>query len=171
MCRLLILCCLALGSAFNACADDRIQHGDWSSQFSEGMGEVSTHENGGSMFGMLCKDDSCRYYFANGIDCEPGNNYPLMVTTAAGALAFDAVCDRMETANGDMLLYWFNESQQLNAAFGESTAVGFAFPMTNGQFRTSKFSMKGYGEAVERLVNGLRAKQEAEQNPDAAGRT
>ncbi len=169
--RLLFLLCLAVGCAVNVHAQDRMQHGDWSSQFSEDMGEASTHENGSSMFGMLCKEGSCRYYFANGIDCEPGNNYPLMVTTAAGALAFDAVCDLMETANGDVLLYWFSESQQLNAAFEQSTAVGFAFPMTNGQFRTSKFSMKGYGEAVERMVNGLRAKQEAEQNPDASDRT
>ena len=48
------------------------------------MGEASTHESGASMFGMLCADRLCRYYYANGIDCDPGSNYPVMVTTAAG---------------------------------------------------------------------------------------
>jgi hypothetical protein len=148
-----------------------MEHGDWSSQFLDGMGEASTHENGESMFGMLCAAGSCRYYFANGIDCEAGNNYPLMVTTAAGALAFDAICEPMNTANGDVMLYWFNEAPRLNEAFGQSMAVGFAFPMTDGQFKISKFSMKGYEQAIERMVNGMRAKREAESNPEGSGRT
>lgn len=168
--RLLTLICMSLAFA-GVQAEDRMQHGDWSSQFLDGMGEASTHENGVSMFGMLCAAGSCRYYFANGIECEAGNNYPLMVTTAAGALAFDAICEPMNTANGDVMLYWFNESPHLNDAFGQSAAIGFAFPMTDGQFKTSKFSMKGYEQAVERMVNGMRAKREAEENPEDSGRT
>jgi hypothetical protein len=168
--RLLTLFCLCL-IVVGAHAEDRMEHGDWSSQFLDGMGEASTHENGESMFGMLCAAGSCRYYFANGIDCEAGNNYPLMVTTAAGALAFDAICEPMNTANGDVMLYWFNEAPRLNEAFGQSMAVGFAFPMTDGQFKISKFSMKGYEQAIERMVNGMRAKREAESNPEGSGRT
>lgn len=168
--RMFTLICMCLAFA-GVHAEDRMQHGDWSSQFLDGMGEASTHENGVSMLGMLCAAGSCRYYFANGIDCEAGNNYPLMLTTAAGALAFDAICEPMNTANGDVMLYWFNESPQLNGAFGQSEAVGFAFPMTDGQFKISKFSMKGYEQAVERMVNGMRAKREAEENPDDAERT
>jgi hypothetical protein len=168
--RLLPLFCLCL-IVVGAHAEDRMEHGDWSSQFLDGMGEASTHENGESMFGMLCAAGSCRYYFANGIDCEAGNNYPLMVTTAAGALAFDAICEPMNTANGDVMLYLFNEAPRLNEAFGQSMAVGFAFPMTDGQFKISKFSMKGYEQAIERMVNGMRAKREAESNPEGSGRT
>ncbi len=168
--RLLTLFCLCL-IVVGAHAEDRMEHGDWSSQFLDGMGEASTHENGESMFGMLCAAGSCRYYFANGIDCEAGNNYPLMVTTAAGALAFDAICEPMNTANGDVMLYLFNEAPRLNEAFGQSMAVGFAFPMTDGQFKISKFSMKGYEQAIERMVNGMRAKREAESNPEGSGRT
>ncbi len=168
--RLLALIGMSLAFA-TVQADDRMQHGAWSSQFQDGMGEASTHENGASMFGMLCADGNCRYYFANGIACEAGSNYPLMVTTAAGALAFDAICEPMDTANGEVMLFWFNESQRLNEAFGQSSSVGFAFPLTDGQFKTSKFSMSGYEQAVERMVNGMRAKREAEANPDSSDRT
>lgn len=166
----LTLICIALGCAASVHAEDRVQHGDWSSQFLEGMGEASTNERGASLFGLLCADGRCRYYFGNGIDCEPGNNYPIMLTTEAGAIAVDAICDPMATANGEVLLYWFGESDRLNAAFEQSAAVGFAFPLSDGQFRLSKFSMKGYGEAVERMVSGVRARQEADRAPVGGSR-
>jgi len=163
--RLLLAFVLLMNVVGLAAADDREQHGDWSSQFLEDMGEASTHENGTSVFGMLCASDSCRYYFANGMDCQPGMNYPLMLTTAAGALSVDAICEPMNTANGDLTLYWFNESATLNEAFAGSVEVGFAFPLSNGEFRLSKFSMKGYADAIERMVNGVHERQGGGQPP------
>ncbi len=168
--RLLLAFVLLLNVAAAAFADDRQQHGDWSSQFLEDMGEASTHESGTSVFGMLCANDSCRYYFANGIDCQPGLNYPLMLTTAAGALSIEAICEPMNTANGDVMLYWFSESNKLNDAFANSPEVGFAFPLSSGQFKLSKFSMKGYEAAIERMVNGLRERRDSSQ-PQANERT
>jgi hypothetical protein len=161
--RLLPAFALLLIVAGGALADDREQHDDWSSQFLEDMGEASTHENGTSVFGMLCANDSCRYYFANGIECEAGMNYPLMLTTAAGAVSVDAICEPMATANGDVMLYWFNESAKLNEAFAGSADMGIAFPMSGGQFKLSKFSMKGYEAAIERMVNGLRERRDDNQ--------
>lgn len=162
-----LLMCLAV-LACPVRADDRLEHGDWVSQFRDRMGEASTHENGTSMFGTLCADRVCRYYFANGVPCEPGNNYPLMLTTGAGALAFDAICEPMSTANGDVMLYWFNESKPLNDALANSDAIGFAFPLTTGQFRISTFSMNGYKEAIRRMVNGLRERldEQRQQNSE-----
>ena len=146
-------------------AEDRLEHGDWVSQFRDSMGEASTHENGLSMFGTLCADRVCRYYFANGVPCEAGNNYPLMLTTRVGALAFDAICEPMSTANGDVMLYWFNESKPLNDALAQSDAVGFAFPLTTGQFKISTFSMNGYKDAIRRMVNGLRERLQEQRSP------
>ena len=140
-------------------ADDREQHGDWSSQFLDTMGEASTHESGTSVFGMLCADDSCRYYFANGIDCQSGQNYSLMLTTAAGALPIDAMCEPMNTANGSVKLYWFSESARLNDAFVSSAEISIAYPLSGGQFKLSKFSMRGYEAAIERMVNGVRERR------------
>ncbi len=168
--RYLLAFALLLSLLGAAVADDREQHDDWSSQFFEGMGEASTHETGTSVFGMLCATDSCRYYFANGIDCEAGMNYPLMLTTAAGAMSVDAICEPMGTANGDVMLYWFNESSRLNDAFATSDEMGIAFPLSGGQFKLSKFSMKGYEAAIERMVNGVRERRNGEQ-PQPNGRT
>lgn len=164
---LFLLVTMLLAFALPAHADDRVEHGDWVSQFRDGMGEASTHENGASMFGMLCANRSCRYYFANSVPCEPGNNYPLMLTTKIGALAFDAICEPMNTANGEVMLYWFNESDRVNDALAQSDAIGFAFPLTNGQFRISSFSMMGYTDAIRRMVNGLRERLEEKPQSDS----
>ena len=149
-------------------AEDRVEHGDWTSQFMEGMGEASTHENGQSLFGMLCGDDSCRYYFGNGLDCESGDNYPLMLTTDEGAVPVEAVCEPMATANGEVMLYWFAETPYLNEAFTKTPSIGFAFPLTNGEFKLSRFSMSGFTDAVERMVEVMRAAkpQESTQETD-----
>lgn len=166
------LCLLAILLATLACramADDRVEHGDWVSQFRDDMGEASTHENGTSMFGMLCADRVCRYYFANGVPCDPGNNYPLMLTTGAGALAMDAICEPMSTANGDVMLYWFNESKRLNDALAQSDAIGFAFPLTSGRFKTSTFSMNGFTDAINRMVDALRERLEQSKPSKESG--
>jgi hypothetical protein len=154
--RLAVVIALIFSVVLNVVAEDRAEHGDWTSQFLEGMGEASTHENGLSMFGILCGDDSCRYYFANGLDCEPSVNYPLMLTTDVGAVPVEAVCEPMMTDNGEVLLYWFAETPYLNEAFTKTPTVGIAFPLTNGEFKISRFSMNGFTDAVERMVNVMR---------------
>lgn len=157
---------LFFGVTLSAGAEDRMEHGDWSSQFEDGVGEATTNENGMAMFGMLCGDGQCRYYFANGQDCEPGANHPLLVTTDQGAIALEAVCEPMSTANGEVLLYWFNEYPALNQAFMQSPLVGFAFALTGGNFKLNKFSMNGFSEALERMVQGMQQRM-ANEAPGA----
>lgn len=164
--RLVVVIALIFSAIVPVAAEDRAEHGDWTSQFLEGMGEASTHENGLSMFGMLCGNGSCRYYFANGLDCEPSVNYPLMVTTDVGAVAVEAVCEPMVTANGEVMLYWFAETPYLNEAFTKTPAIGIAFPLTNGEFKISRFSMNGFSDAVERMVEVMRAAKPQESTED-----
>lgn len=153
--KMLIGLTMLLAFTLTAQADDKVEHKDWSSQFMEDMGEATTHENGMSTFGMLCAKGSCRYYFANGIDCNAGSAYPLTITTSEGALSVAAICEPMNSANGEVMLYWFDESDAVNVAFKKSRAVGFAFPLTNGEFKTSKFSMDGFNDAIERMIRGV----------------
>lgn len=154
--RIFITMALLLSFCAVVQADDKVEHGDWSSQFMDGMGEATTHENGMSVFGMLCGDGTCRYYFANSTECEQSATYPLMVTTNSGALSVDAVCEKVDSANGELMLYWFTETDMMNRAFNNTPVLGFAFPLTNGQFKISTFSMDGFTQAIERMTSGLR---------------
>ncbi len=165
--RLFLSAVLAFAAVLPLHADDRVEHGDWVSQFNEDRGEASTHDNGAAMFGMLCADRLCRYYYANGIECEPGSNYPMMLATAAGAVAIDGICEPMKTANGDVMLFWIAESPKLNEALSQSESIGIAFPLANGQFRTNLFSMNGYDEAIARMVEGLKERMEQESPSEA----
>ena len=167
--RFIVLLTLMMSVILPASAQERTEHGDWASQFLDGKAEASTHENGMSMLGMMCGNGSCRYYFANGLDCEPSVNYPIMVTTDVGAVPVEAVCEAMTTANGEVMLYWFAETPYLNEAFTKTPAIGIAFPLTNGEFKTSRFSMNGFAQAVERMVEIMRdgKAQESTQEKDA----
>ncbi|MGB4346238.1 MAG: hypothetical protein WBJ21_07555 [Burkholderiaceae bacterium] len=154
--RLFLLAAMLLCLSPVVQSDDKVEHGDWTSQFQDDMGEATTHENGLSVFGMLCASGSCRYYFANSTDCETGVNYPLMLTTQNGKFGVNAVCEPMASANGDVMLYWFDESDAINQALQKTPKLSFAFPLKDDQFKISNFSMKGYEAAIERMVNGIR---------------
>lgn len=161
---IVIIAIVLMSLCLDGLADDKVEHGDWSSQFMEGMGEATTHENGMSVFGMLCAENSCRYYFANNTECQPRGNYPMMVTTNAGVLSIDAVCEKVESANGDVMLYWFNETQAMNQAFAKSPELSFAFPLNNGKFKISSFSMNGFTQAIERMISGVRERSGVRRN-------
>ena len=162
--RILITMALLLSFSAVVQADDKVEHGDWSSQFMDGMGEATTHENGMSVFGMLCGDGTCRYYFANSTECEQSATYPLMLTTNSGALSVDAVCEKVDSANGELMLYWFTETDMMNRSFNNTPVLGFAFPLTNGQFKISTFSMDGFTQAIERMTRGLRERTEQKKS-------
>jgi hypothetical protein len=162
--RIFITMALLLSFSAVVQADDKVEHGDWSSQFMDGMGEATTHENGMSVFGMLCGDGTCSYYFANSTECEQSATYPLMLTTNSGALSVDAVCEKVDSANGELMLYWFTETDMMNRAFNNTPVLGFAFPLTNGQFKISTFSMDGFTQAIERMTRGLRERTEQKKS-------
>jgi hypothetical protein len=159
-----IIAAVLMSFCIDGLADDKVEHGDWSSQFMEGMGEATTHENGMSVFGMLCAENNCRYYFANNTECQPRVTYPMMVTTKQGALPIEALCEKVESANGDVMLYWFNENPKMNQAFATSTELSFSFPLKNGKFKVSSFSMNGFTEAIERMINGVRERASIRRN-------
>lgn len=168
--RLWSLAALLAAAAFPVLADERMEHAEWVSEFREGTGEASTEEGGISRFGILCTDDNCRFYFENGINCEPGNNYPVVIATSAGSIAVESICAPAVTATGEVMRYWFTELPQLNEALMQSDTVGVAFPLSSGQFKISQFLMNGYGEATERIASGLRARRAEREARESADR-
>lgn len=168
--RLLSSAALLAAAAFPVLADERMEHAEWVSEFREGMGEASTKESGMSGFGMQCSEDGCRFFYENGIKCEPGATYPVVIATSVGSIAVETVCAPVMTADGEAGRYWFNDSPQFSDALMQSDTVGVAFPLANGQFKISQFLMNGYGEATERVAAGLRARKAEREAREAAER-
>ena len=172
--RLLSLAVLLAAAAFPVLADERMEHAEWVSEFHEGTGEASTKDASMARFGMLCSEESCRYYYENGINCEPGNTYPIVIATSAGSIAVETVCAPLSSTEGEITRYWFADLPQFNDALMQSDAVGIAFPLASGQFKISQFLMNGFGEAVERVATGmraLRAEREARESAERERRT
>lgn len=167
--RLLSLAALLAAASFPVLADERMEHAEWVSEFREGTGEASTKDISMAKFGMLCTEDSCRFYYENGINCEPGNNYPIVIATSAGSIAVETVCAPAMTGS-DATRYWFADLPQFYDALMQSDTVGVAFPLSNGQFRISQFLMNGFGEATERVSSSLRARKADREAREAAER-
>ncbi len=168
--RLLSLAALLAAAANPLLANERMEHAEWASEFYQGAGEASTRENGISRFGLSCNDEICRFYYENGIDCEPGSNYPIVISTSAGSMAIETICAPATTVDGEVMRYWFAELPHFNDALMQSDAIGVAFPLSNGQFKISQFLMNGYGEATERVASGLRARRAEREAKEAAER-
>lgn len=168
--RLLSLAALLAAAANPVLADERMEHAEWASEFYQGTGEASTKEGGTSKFGLSCNDDNCRFYYENGVDCDPGSNYPIVISTSAGSMALETICAPAATPDGEVRRYWFAELSHFNDALMQSDAIGVAFPLANGQFKISQFQMNGYGEASERVASGLRARRAEREAREAADR-
>ncbi len=168
--RLLSLAALLAAASFPVLADERMDHAEWVSEFYQGTGEASTKEDGMSRFGLSCNEDSCRFYYENGIQCDPGSNYPIVISTSAGSMAVETICAPAATTDGEVMRYWFAELSHFNDALMQSDTIGVAFPLANGQFKISQFLMNGYGEATERVAAGLRAWRAEREAKEAAER-
>lgn len=167
--RLLSLAALLAAASFPVLADERMEHAEWASEFRDGTGEASTKDISMARFGMLCTEDSCRFYYENGINCEPGNNYPIVIATSAGSIAVETVC-APATTGGEASRYWFADLPQFYDALMQSDTIGVAFPLSNGQFRISQFLMNGFGEATERVSSALRARKAEREARETAER-
>ncbi len=167
--RLLSLAALLAAASFPVLADERMEHAEWASEFRDGTGEASTKDISMAKFGMLCTEDSCRFYYENGINCEPGNNYPIVIATSAGSIAVETVC-APATTGGEASRYWFADLPQFYDALMQSDTIGVAFPLSNGQFRISQFLMNGFGEATERVSSALRARKAEREARETAER-
>jgi hypothetical protein len=42
--------------------------------------------------------------------------------------------------------------------------LSFSFPLKNGKFKVSSFSMNGFTEAIERMINGVRERASIRRN-------
>ncbi len=168
--RLLSSAALLAAAAFPVLADERMEHAEWTSAFRDGTGEASTKESGMTSFGMQCSEDSCRFFYENGTNCEPGATYPMVIATSAGSIGVETVCEPVATAEGEASRYWFADSPQFNDALMQSDTVGVAFPLSSGQFKISQFLMNGYGEATERVAAGLRARKAEREARELAER-
>lgn len=144
-------------------ADNEARFGDW--QVSTVGGETGAHfaataNKAGDSTGVLCADGgNCKPYLNAKINCEVGNLYPLLMSSAAGAASVISTCRNL----GDLKLFMINDADAAYSAFESGGVVGYALSMETGVFRSYRFSNTGATPAIKELMK--RANKSNEKQP------
>jgi hypothetical protein len=156
---LLILCSLAS----HAYAESRT-FGDWVVSPSGGIYEAFTANDSGSTFGVICGADDCKFYLRLGISsCDKDASYKTLINSDSGASVFNLSCSPLTIEGRKEYVLLIEESlKSLSDPLLKTTTIGFAIPMAGGQFKVSRFSMRGFPKAME-LIGNLRTKDESEK--------
>lgn len=126
--------------------------GDWVVSVDGGFYETYTANDSGSTLGLLCSVDVCSFYLRTGMSCEAGGSYTVLINSELGASTQKISCFPMTMKGSQEYALLIGDIESFtNIVLGSST-VGIAVPMSNGQFKVSRFSLRGAGQALDAIV-------------------
>ncbi|MGB8932197.1 MAG: hypothetical protein WCC48_13215 [Anaeromyxobacteraceae bacterium] len=152
--RLVALCAALI--ALRADAQAR-QFGAWATGVMDGNKGVfaATINDSGGLLGQYCyrESGSCLWLLANDADCEDGAKYPVLLNTDSGAANATIRCVKLD----GKARYVFEAFNVIDDAVRSASWFGIAFPMVNGRFQVSRFSMQGAAQAVSLMRKAAEA--------------
>lgn len=132
--------------------------GMWDAQDFGDHAVAHTTNESGSVFGMIC-GTTCLYYVNFQKDCVKGDNYPAMINGPSGAYPITLRCYHLEDKR---ILTFKADEQSIGIMEGEGD-LGFAFPLENGRFGVSRFTLVGGLDAVTAVLDAAIKKQNTRQ--------
>jgi hypothetical protein len=130
--------------------DYRTQFGDWTSQSRDGLFEAYTSNENRTSFGLMCSERSCLAYYSTARTCESGAQYPALVNSGNGARPVLLECRDWKTRSVKVL--WAQDIYEITQNLRDIEEFSVAFPLANGRFLFSNFSLVGYRQAVLDVV-------------------
>jgi hypothetical protein len=111
----------------------------------EGVYAQTTNDSGG-VLGEYCykKEATCVWALANDVKCEQGSKYTVLVNSDAGAVSMEIACLVLD----GKAFYAFAHFDSIDGIARNASRVGIAFPMKNGLFQVSRFSLDGASSAL-----------------------
>jgi len=148
----LFLLLLCLSQPITTYAANRVI-GDWLISAENGIYETYTANESGSTLGLLCTDSDCSFYLRAGITCESGGTYLALINSESGAASHELSCAPLTLNNKTEYVLLIGDIKPFAEVVMSSTTIGFAIPMANGQFKVSRFSLRGANKALEAVVD------------------
>jgi hypothetical protein len=145
----LLLLCLTYSVASHAA--NRV-FGDWLVSVENGVYETYTANESGSTLGLLCTESDCSFYLRAGITCERGGTYLALINSESGAASHELSCVPLTIKNIPEYVLLIGDLKPFAEVVLSSTTIGFAIPMASGQFKVSRFSLRGANKALETVV-------------------
>lgn len=109
---------------------------------------AATINESGGLLGKTCSADGCQWILTNTVNCQADAKYPALLNGDSGAWHVTLVCSpNTKVASRYTIL----EYESVDSAVASGESVGVAMPMQSGQFRVSRYAIKGWGAASQRL--------------------
>jgi hypothetical protein len=145
---LLLLSCTHFSIA--ALAQER-QFGAWqvgTMTDNEGVYAATANESGG-ILGEYCltADRNCYWLLMNDAGCDDGHRYPVLVNADGGSSSLEIYCMKLEGKPR----YAFTSFDAIDRVIKSSKRLGIAFPMRDGYFSVSRFSLEGATVAISNM--------------------
>jgi hypothetical protein len=123
----------------------------------EGLFAATVNESGG-VFGEYCypAQSNCWWVLSNDTICEDGSKYPVLVNTDKGSASTQIVCMKVDGKSR----YVFAPYKEIETIIEGARWLGMAFPMQNGRFQVSRFSLDGAAEAVPFMERKMKSTTE-----------
>lgn len=131
--------------------------GEWSfNKAIPGVQIASTSNGQGSATGVTCflSSKQCHAYVSmDNINCEVGRTYSMMINSSVGSFQINTTC----TLVADIKLQIAAEFDSMKLAFESGSDIGFAIPMSGGQFRVVRFSTAGATATIKAAMQPPKA--------------
>lgn len=132
-------------------AADR-QIGDWIVSDRNGFYETYTGNESGSTLGLLCTSERCDFYFRSSTKCESDGTYLVLINSENGASSQRLTCVPLTIEGKKEFVMLIGDIESFASTVLNSSTVGIAIPMASGQFKVSRFSLRGASKALEVVV-------------------
>ena len=109
---------------------------------------VGTRNAAGLVLGWSCTGDGCRWILVSPIDCEPGTRYNALASSGAGSYPLTLEC-LGNSATAGYSRYQLTPDGSMDALVKNAKhELGIVMSKVGGQFEVVRFSMQGYGTAI-----------------------
>ncbi len=134
----------------NAGAGD-LRFGDWIASFNGEYREAYSRNESESSVGVLCSTASqvCFAYLRSNSTCNEGDKQVALVNTESGAFPIEMSCAKIQFESGQEFINFLGDYGTMKNAILKNNDLGIALPLTSGQFKVVRFSLRGSNQAIE----------------------
>lgn len=142
---LLLLCILLVSLSAHA---EKLLSQNWVVDLNGQTNEAHTANDTASSFGVFCSGEKCLFYLRQGLKCEPGTKYSVLMNSQAVSTALSMEC----TLIGGSLFQILDPFEAVLRATRAGEMIGFAVALQSGAFAVNRFSLAGSKPAIERVL-------------------
>lgn len=143
--HLLLGCILLIALPSQA---ERLASQNWVLDLNGQTNEAHTANDAASSFGVFCSGEKCLFYLRQGLKCEPGTKYSVLMNSQAISSALSMECTQI----GGNLFQILDPFEAVLRATQAGEMIGFAVALQSGAFAVNRFSLAGSKPAIERVL-------------------